>query len=133
MRCAPRRRPPRPVPAAAARQASAASTTWRSPCATSTRCSAAACTSARCGWETQLGPGRHPISSAYFWYFRNPAGGLIEYYADEDELTADWQPREFEPGPTVFAEWAIDGGIDGNTRRQKGREAEGKFLTDKRD
>ncbi len=39
----------------------------------------------RCGWETQLGPGRHPISSAYFWYFRNPAGGLIEYYADEDE------------------------------------------------
>ena len=24
-------------------------------------------------------------------------------------MTADWQPREFEPGPTVFAEWAIDG------------------------
>ncbi|MEO7404119.1 MAG: VOC family protein, partial [Burkholderiales bacterium] len=21
----------------------------------------------RCGWETQIGPGRHPISSAYFW------------------------------------------------------------------
>jgi hypothetical protein len=73
----------------------------------------------RCGWQTQLGPGRHPVSSAYFWYFQNPAGGLIEYYADEDQLTADWEPREFEPGPTVFAEWAIDGGIDGNTRRQK--------------
>ncbi len=71
----------------------------------------------RCGWDTQLGPGRHPVSSAYFWYFRNPAGALVEYYADEDQLTADWQPREFEPGPTVFAEWAIDGGIDGNTRR----------------
>ena len=85
------------------------------------------------GWETQLGPGRHPISSAYFWYFRNPAGGLIEYYADEDELTEAWQPRDFEPGPTVFAEWAIDGGIDGRTRRQKGREASGKFLTEKRD
>jgi catechol 2,3-dioxygenase-like lactoylglutathione lyase family enzyme len=85
------------------------------------------------GWETQLGPGRHPISSAYFWYFRNPAGGLIEYYADEDELTEAWQPRNFEPGPTVFAEWAIDGGIDGRTRRQKGREASGKFLTEKRD
>lgn len=84
------------------------------------------------GWETQLGPGRHPISSAYFWYFRNPAGGLIEYYADEDELTEAWQARDFEPGPTVFAEWAIDGGIDGRTRRQKGREADGKFLTDKR-
>jgi catechol 2,3-dioxygenase-like lactoylglutathione lyase family enzyme len=87
----------------------------------------------RCGWQTQLGPGRHPISSAYFWYFRNPAGGLIEYYADEDQLTAEWQPREFEPGPTVFAEWAIDGGIDGNTRRQKSAQApDGKFLTDRK-
>ena len=87
---------------------------------------------ARCGWETQLGPGRHPVSSAYFWYFKNPAGGLIEYYADEDELTADWQPREFEPGPTVFAEWAVDGGLDGHTRRQKGVDAAGKLLTEKK-
>ena len=86
----------------------------------------------RCGWETQLGPGRHPVSSAYFWYFKNPAGGLIEYYADEDQLTRDWQPREFEPGPTVFAEWAVDGGLDGHTRRQKGVEAGGKFLTEKK-
>ncbi len=86
----------------------------------------------RCGWETQLGPGRHPISSAYFWYFRNPAGGLIEYYADEDELTEAWQPRDFEPGPTVFAEWAIEGGLDGRTRRQKGRGNDGAFLTDRK-
>ena len=86
----------------------------------------------RCGWETQLGPGRHPVSSAYFWYFKNPAGGLIEYYADEDQLTADWQEREFEPGPTVFAEWAVDGGLDGHTRRQKGTQAGGQFLTEKR-
>jgi catechol-2,3-dioxygenase len=87
----------------------------------------------RKGWETQLGPGRHPVSSAYFWYFKNPAGGLIEYYADEDQLTAEWQPREFEPGPTVFAEWAIDGGLDGNTRRQKNAEGpQGKFLTEKK-
>jgi len=87
----------------------------------------------RCGWQTQLGPGRHPISSAYFWYFKNPAGALVEYYADEDQLTADWQPREFEPGPTVFAEWAIEGGIDGHTRRQKSAEApRNQFLTDKK-
>ncbi|MQQ99630.1 VOC family protein [Glaciimonas soli] len=85
----------------------------------------------RCGWDTQLGPGRHPISSAYFWYFNNPAGGLIEYYADEDILTPAWQAREFEPGPTRFAEWAIDGGIDGNTRRQHNVKAvDGKFMTD---
>jgi catechol 2,3-dioxygenase-like lactoylglutathione lyase family enzyme len=88
----------------------------------------------RCGWSTQLGPGRHPVSSAYFWYFQNPCGGLIEYYADEDSLTPDWQPRDFEPGPTVFAEWAVDGGLDGNTRRQSGaaKAVEGKFLTDRK-
>jgi catechol-2,3-dioxygenase len=86
----------------------------------------------RKGWQAQLGPGRHPISSAYFWYFQNPAGGLIEYYADEDQLTADWQPREFQPSPTVFTEWAIDGGLDGHTRRQKDAQAPAnKFLTDR--
>ncbi len=86
----------------------------------------------RCGWDTELGPGRHPVSSAIFWYFNSPAGALVEYYSDEDELTAEWQPREFTPGPTVFAEWAIKGGIDGNTRRQKNVEApSGKFMTDK--
>lgn len=84
----------------------------------------------RCGWSTQLGPGRHPISSAYFWYFRNPAGGLIEYYADEDQLTGEWQPRDFEPGPTKFAEWAVEGGLDGTTRRQKNVAGpDGQFLT----
>jgi hypothetical protein len=86
----------------------------------------------RCGWKTQLGPGRHPISSAFFWYFENPCGGLIEYNADEDHLTAAWTERSFEPGPTMFAEWAIDGGIDGNTRRQPNVQASGKFLTEKK-
>jgi catechol 2,3-dioxygenase-like lactoylglutathione lyase family enzyme len=88
----------------------------------------------RCGWKTQLGPGRHPISSAYFWYFENPCGGLIEYNADEDHLTSQWQPRVFEPGPTVFAEWAVDGGLDGTSRRQKTAPAaaSGKFLTEKK-
>lgn len=86
----------------------------------------------RCGWKTQLGPGRHPISSAFFWYFENPCGGLIEYNADEDHLTPAWKERSFEPGPTVFAEWAIDGGIDGNTRRQPNVQASGKFLTEKK-
>ncbi|MDI9333260.1 MAG: VOC family protein [Cytophagales bacterium] len=86
----------------------------------------------RAGWKTQLGPGRHPISSAYFWYFECPVGGLIEYNADEDHLTEAWQAREFEPSPTRFAEWAIEGGIDGVTRRQPKAEAGGTFLTQKR-
>lgn len=86
----------------------------------------------RKGWKTQLGPGKHPISSAIFWYFENPCGGLIEYNADEDHLTENWQVREFEPSPTAFAEWAIDGGIDGNTRRQPKVEAGTGFLTEKK-
>ena len=89
----------------------------------------------RCGHETQLGPGKHPVSSAFFWYFKSPAGALVEYYTDEDVLTENWSPRDFEPGPTVFAEWAIAGGIDGVTRRQKQAPAaaqDSKFITDKR-
>lgn len=86
----------------------------------------------RCGWETELGPGRHPISSAIFWYFRSPGGGLVEYNTDEDELTDAWTPREFTPGPTAFAEWAISGGIDGTTRRQKDADAPtAKFATER--
>lgn len=72
----------------------------------------------RCGWRTEIGPGRHPISSAYFWYVRNPCGGLAEYYANEDYVTEKWQAREFQPSPEMFAEWGVAGGIDGNTRRQ---------------
>ena len=86
----------------------------------------------RKGWKTQLGPGKHPISSAFFWYFENPCGGLIEYNADEDHLTHNWAARDFEPSPTAFAEWAIDGGIDGFTRRQPKVAASSAFLTEKR-
>lgn len=70
------------------------------------------------GWETELGPGRHPISSAYFWYFKSPFGAALEYYADDDYCTEAWQPGEFARSPNNFAEWAIVGGIDGATRRQ---------------
>ena len=70
------------------------------------------------GWKTEIGPGRHPISSAYFWYFENPLCAPLEYYADEDHCTANWKPAKHERKPENFAEWAIDGGIDGRTRRQ---------------
>jgi len=73
----------------------------------------------RKGWKTEIGPGRHPISSAYFWYFENPLCAPLEYYADEDHCTENWKPRQHERKPENFAEWAIAGGIDGTTRRQK--------------
>jgi catechol 2,3-dioxygenase-like lactoylglutathione lyase family enzyme len=73
---------------------------------------------AKKGWKTEIGPGRHPISSAYFWYFHNPLGAPVEYYADDDFCTENWKPGQFVRKPELFAEWAIAGGIDGTTRRQ---------------
>jgi catechol 2,3-dioxygenase-like lactoylglutathione lyase family enzyme len=73
----------------------------------------------RKGWPTDIGPGRHTISSALFWYFKSPCGGSAEYYADEDYLTPEWQPRDFVRSAENFIEWAFAGGIDLGTRRQK--------------
>jgi catechol 2,3-dioxygenase-like lactoylglutathione lyase family enzyme len=73
---------------------------------------------AKKGWKTEIGPGRHPISSAYFGYFHNPLGAPLEYYADDDYCTEAWKPESFTRKPELFAEWAIAGGIDGTTRRQ---------------
>jgi len=69
-------------------------------------------------WSTFIGPGRHPISSAYFWYVNSPTGGAFEYYTNDDYLTKNWQPRELEHSLVSFTEWAVEGGIDHNTRRQ---------------
>jgi catechol 2,3-dioxygenase-like lactoylglutathione lyase family enzyme len=69
-------------------------------------------------WSTFIGPGRHPISSAYFWYVNSPLGGAFEYYTNDDYLTEEWQPREEEHSLELFTEWAIEGGLDHETRRQ---------------
>jgi catechol 2,3-dioxygenase-like lactoylglutathione lyase family enzyme len=47
----------------------------------------------RLGWHSALGLGRHRISSTYFFYFDNPAGGDAEYSTDTDYLTDEWVPR----------------------------------------
>lgn len=72
----------------------------------------------RQSWSTFIGPGRHPISSAYFWYVNSPLGGAFEYYTNDDYLTEAWQPREEEHRLELFTEWAIEGGLDHETRRQ---------------
>ncbi|MBG5894262.1 MULTISPECIES: VOC family protein [Providencia] len=69
-------------------------------------------------WSTFIGPGRHPISSAYFWYVNSPTGGAFEYYTNDDYLTDKWQPRELEHSLVSFTEWAVEGGLDYETRRQ---------------
>lgn len=72
----------------------------------------------RVKWSTFIGPGRHPISSAYFWYVNSPLGGAFEYYTNDDYLTEEWVPREEEHCLELFTEWAIEGGLDDQTRRQ---------------
>ena len=62
------------------------------------------------GWHSQVGPGRHYISSACFWYFESPLGGALEYCADEDIMTDKWRTREFEIGPDRFSEWTFNAG-----------------------
>ena len=47
------------------------------------------------GWEPIWGIGRHFVGSNIFYYFRNPAGGFTEYYADLDCIA---HPELWEPG-----------------------------------
>ncbi len=65
----------------------------------------------RRGWRTALGPGRHPISSCYFWYFHSPCGGAAEYDFDSDLVDERWVAGEFEQTPEVFAEWCLAEGL----------------------
>lgn len=63
------------------------------------------------GHSVQIGPGRHHISSCYFWYFDCPAGGATEYFCDEDFLTENWKPGHWDPAPETFAEWVLADGL----------------------
>jgi catechol 2,3-dioxygenase-like lactoylglutathione lyase family enzyme len=65
----------------------------------------------RRGWRTALGPGRHPISSCYFWYFHSPCGGAAEYDFDSDVVDERWVPGEHEQIPETFAEWCLADGM----------------------
>jgi catechol 2,3-dioxygenase-like lactoylglutathione lyase family enzyme len=46
------------------------------------------------------GVGRFWVGANYFYYARDPAGNMTEYYAGMDEITIDqvWKPGVFEPG-----------------------------------
>ncbi len=56
------------------------------------------------------GPGRHSLGSNWFWYFRNPCGGDIEYFADMDRMDDDWEPRYWDESPP-YARWMLGDGI----------------------
>jgi catechol 2,3-dioxygenase-like lactoylglutathione lyase family enzyme len=52
------------------------------------------------GYESFWGPGRHKFGSNWFWYFNSPFGAHIEYDADMDLHSDDWEPRVSQSGPT---------------------------------
>ena len=57
------------------------------------------------GWETHFGPGRHIFGSNIFWYFWNPAGGLLEITADLDCIDDDWEMRYHDSLPKGAGTW----------------------------
>ena len=65
----------------------------------------------RRGWRTALGPGRHPISSCYFWYFHSPCGGAAEYDFDSDVVDERWVAGKHAQTPETFAEWCLAEGM----------------------
>ena len=56
------------------------------------------------GVEIEMGPGRHPQSTAVFLYFKGPEGITWEYSSGvrliPDDM--DWQPRYFDPSEPDF-------------------------------
>ncbi len=60
------------------------------------------------GWQPSWGPGRHFLGSNLFYYFRNPSGGHVEYYADMDCIANPelWEAGEWDPkSPEALFAW----------------------------
>ena len=61
------------------------------------------------GVEIEMGPGRHPQSTAVFLYFKGPEGLTYEYSWGVRRITDDeaWRPRTFDPAePDAIDLWA---------------------------
>ena len=54
-----------------------------------------------------MGPGRHIVGGNVFWYFKNPCGGEVEYFADMDRADDNWVPEvwDAEDGNT-WSSWS---------------------------
>lgn len=56
------------------------------------------------GWEAATSLGRHVMGSNLFWYFKNPGGGLAEYFSDMDVVDDGWEPPIWDTNPG-FSLW----------------------------
>ena len=54
------------------------------------------------GHQEGWGLGRHTLGSNLFHYIRDPWGSWIEYSADMDRITDDWQANEWDAPPAVW-------------------------------
>lgn len=59
------------------------------------------------GVEIEMGPGRHPQSTAIFLYFKGPEGLTYEYsYGVRNITDPNWKPRYFDPAePDAIDMW----------------------------
>lgn len=65
----------------------------------------------RAGFDTVWGPGRHTAGDNTFSYFVTPAGFVVEYTAELEEVDdATWEPRNFTPAPDIMDQWGIGAG-----------------------
>jgi catechol-2,3-dioxygenase len=58
------------------------------------------------GFKEGFGPGRHALASNLFYYVRDPWGSWIEYYADMDKISEDWQAKDWNELPYIWPAWA---------------------------
>lgn len=54
------------------------------------------------GHRIQWGLGRHTLGSNLFHYVRDPWGSWVEYFSDIDQITENWQPRDWDGPPAVW-------------------------------
>lgn len=54
------------------------------------------------GHTTGWGLGRHSLGSNLFHYIRDPWGSWIEYFADIDQITEAWEPKDWDTAPAVW-------------------------------
>lgn len=54
------------------------------------------------GHGKAFGPGRHALASNLFHYIRDPWGSWVEFYADMDKISDNWQSKDWNALPYIW-------------------------------
>lgn len=60
----------------------------------------------KAGYTEGFGVGRHALASNLFHYTRDPWGSWVEYYADMDKISDDWESGDWQSLPYIWPDWA---------------------------